>query len=232
MADGIEARSFSGTLLHDPLTLINIPGSPIGSIRRSGKRWMRREIPTILLMVLPACPPQTTLPASEALSTGRLLPAKPDWAAGFARSLDSRERRRAQAAGRFHDDAMAGYKVRRDLPGTETTSMLSPHLAFGEIAPGPDLACDDRAAKAAIDSRRHHPFPQGTGLARFLLEPAVSQSRSCREPIFNRRFDAFPGLHDAALLAAWQQGQDRLSDRRCRHARSCGRPAGCTTACA
>ena len=73
-------------------------------------------------------------PASDTLADWALLPAKPDWATGFAAEWTPGE---AGAQKRLEDfaDHAHRYEAERNLPSIEGTSRLSPHLHFGEISP-------------------------------------------------------------------------------------------------
>ncbi len=73
-------------------------------------------------------------PKSDALADWQLLPTHPDWATGFAEEWTPGE---GGAADRLDDFAAIAsrYEGQRNLPSTEGTSRLSPHLHFGEISP-------------------------------------------------------------------------------------------------
>ena len=73
-------------------------------------------------------------PASDDLNDWKLLPSRPDWAAGMRDFWEVGE----QAA---HDrldwwlDHVDDYDDARNLPSVDKTSQMSPHLHFGEISP-------------------------------------------------------------------------------------------------
>ncbi|MFM5884485.1 MAG: cryptochrome/photolyase family protein [Novosphingobium sp.] len=73
-------------------------------------------------------------PNSDALADWDLLPAKPDWAGGMRAEWTPGEAGAHQRLDAFADRA-ARYQQRRNLPSVPGTSMLSPHLHFGEISP-------------------------------------------------------------------------------------------------
>lgn len=78
---------------------------------------------------LPAAPPIR----SDALDDWALLPSGPDWAAGFRPIWTPGEAGAQEHAERFLA-ALDDYPVARERPGGDPTSMLSPHLHFGEIS--------------------------------------------------------------------------------------------------
>jgi deoxyribodipyrimidine photo-lyase len=73
-------------------------------------------------------------PASDTLAEWKLLPTRPDWATGFAKEWTPGEEGARARLKRFVDNA-SDYADTRNLPSTEGTSRLSPHLHFGEISP-------------------------------------------------------------------------------------------------
>jgi len=81
-----------------------------------------------------AIPAPDAWPASDRLEDWQLLPARPNWAAGFSAEWTPGE---AAAKDRLDDFAPRadGYDIARNLPSREGSSRLSPHLHFGEISP-------------------------------------------------------------------------------------------------
>jgi deoxyribodipyrimidine photo-lyase len=154
----------------------------------------------------PAEAPETiraaSLPDSDALETWGLLPAKPDWAAGLRETWTPGEHGAMQRAEDFLQHSLARYDTLRDRPGEDGTSMLSPHLHFGEIS----------AAQLWHLAHRH---PNGKGRETFIREllwrefcanllwhhPALPDSPLKPE------FTAMPWRNDKPALKAWQKGQ-------------------------
>lgn len=71
-------------------------------------------------------------PASDQLADWHLLPTRPDWAVGFDWIAGEAE---AQHKVELFAEGVGAYEQRRNLPGEEGTSRLSPHLHFGELSP-------------------------------------------------------------------------------------------------
>ena len=71
--------------------------------------------------------------ASQLLEDWQLLPTKPDWSCGFTGwhpgEAGARNTFRAFLPG------LSNYDASRNLPASKGTSLLSPHLHFGEISP-------------------------------------------------------------------------------------------------
>ena len=140
------------------------------------------------------------LPASMA-DAKRAIPApKPAWDAGFFDAMTPGE---AGAHARLQAflDQMDAYPEQRDLPARDATSLLSPHLHFGEIGPG-----------AILQAARER---GGPGTAKFIAELgwrefayyALQHWPASTSENFNPKFDTLPWRDDPRGLRAWQQGR-------------------------
>ncbi len=76
------------------------------------------------------------LPRSERLANWKLLPTKPDWAGGFRETWQPGEAPAHERFRLFLQRAVFHYDVGRNLPGEPGSSMISPHLHWGELSPG------------------------------------------------------------------------------------------------
>jgi len=141
-------------------------------------------------------------PASEPLEDWGLLPVRPDWAAGFRA-----EWRPGEAGALDRLETFAGrasrYAEHRNLPSTEGTSRLSPHLHFGEVSPA---TIWHRVADAggSVDT-----FLGEIGWREYaqnvILQYPDYGSRNARDA-----YDAFPwreGADADADFTAWTQGR-------------------------
>jgi deoxyribodipyrimidine photo-lyase len=72
-------------------------------------------------------------PAGDRLEDWQLLPHEPDWAQGFAHWTPGEDG--AEARLEAFADEVERYDHGRNLPSTDGTSSLSPHLHFGEVSP-------------------------------------------------------------------------------------------------
>jgi deoxyribodipyrimidine photo-lyase len=137
-----------------------------------------------------------------------LLPATPDWAGGL------RERWRPGEGGaharltEFIDERIARYSTGRDRPDLETTSMLSPHLRFGEISPRQILAAArhaDAAGKAKAGDVDK--FLSEIGWREFAYH-LLYHAPNLATKNFVAKFDGFPWrTPDKVEIRAWQRGQ-------------------------
>ncbi|OYX56437.1 MAG: deoxyribodipyrimidine photolyase [Micrococcales bacterium 32-70-13] len=202
-AEGLVVESFGGGLLHEPWTITSGSGDPY------------RVFTPFWRACLAAGEPRSPLPApasldglateGDALDDWALLPTRPDWAAGLRAAWRPGERGADDRLEHFVDHGLALYH-RRDEPGIEATSRLSPHLRFGELSPH------------QVWARVHGPLaPEAAAnRAKFLSEIGwreFSYSILFHQPTIatvnvRRDFDAFPwGEPDPAVLAAWQTGR-------------------------
>jgi deoxyribodipyrimidine photo-lyase len=129
-AQGVTAESFNGSLLAEPWELKTGGGTPFRVYTPFWKALRARPEPDAPLHA----PAKISFHAaqSEKLESWKLLPTRPNWAKGFVGTPGEKG-----AHDTLYDflDRSSGYAQARDIPGTEGTSRLSPHLHFGEISP-------------------------------------------------------------------------------------------------
>jgi len=148
---------------------------------------------------IPAPPEQ---PRSEALEDWTLLPRNPDWSPGLAGTFTPGEPA-ARARGRaFLRGAVRNYDTGRNLPGQDLTSMLSPHLHWGEIS----------AASLWHALHRRPPDKAAQTFASELIWRDFAAYLLWHHPTLPDRplrpeFENLPWRHDPAGLRAWQRGQ-------------------------
>jgi deoxyribodipyrimidine photo-lyase len=201
-ADGLVVESFGASLLHEPWTITSGSGDPY------------RVFTPFWRACLAAGDPRPPLPApasidglaaaGDDLDDWHLLPTRPDWAAGLREAWTPGEAGALDRLERFIDEGLPLYH-RRDEPGIEATSRLSPHLRFGELSPH------------QVWARVHGPLEPAAAAnrAKFLSEIGwreFSYSILFHQPTIatvnvRRDFDAFPwGEPDPAELEAWRRG--------------------------
>jgi deoxyribodipyrimidine photo-lyase len=141
-------------------------------------------------------------PKSDKLVDWGLLPSKPDWSAGFAKEWTPGETGAHERLEDFRDEAPR-YEATRNLPSSEGSSRLSPHLHFGEITPAQIW---------------HRTADRGGSVGTFLGEIGwrdYAQNVILQFPDYGMR-NGRPALDDlpwrsgkaaTAELRAWQQGR-------------------------
>lgn len=192
--DGRKLHRHRTRMMFNPETIRNGSGGVYGVYTPFGKACHAAGGPKPPLTAPDHIPLPETLPASDDLKNWRLLPGKPDWAGGLQKTWQPGEaggRARLEA---FLEHGLAGYADRRNLPGIASTSMLSPHIVWGEIS----LAEIWFAAERAADGH-------GRGLETFHKE------------LLWREFSTYllwhhPGLPEQPLRPAFAAMPWRVSD--------------------
>jgi deoxyribodipyrimidine photo-lyase len=150
----------------------------------------------------PTALPHTDLPQSERLADWRLLPTRPDWASKFSAVWTPGEASAQARLETFLRESLEGYSAQRDMPAARGTSMLSPHLHFGELS-----AIQLWHAIAGQ--------PTGMGRETFIREllwrefsiHLLWQHPDMPEQPLRQEFSNIPWRDDRAALRAWQRGE-------------------------
>ncbi len=148
-----------------------------------------------------ACP---TLPRSDRLADWGLLPTHPDWAGGFRETWQPGEDAAHARLHAFYEKSVQGYNRGRNLPGEPGTSMISPHLHWGELSPAQVWHTGLAAAERT-----------GAGLDTFLGEILWREFSAyllwhrphMPEQPLRAAFAQLANRDDPAGLARWQRGQ-------------------------
>lgn len=203
-AAGVDVQSFNGNLLHEPWDVETAKGTPFkvySPFWRTVRRLAKAEP-----LPAPALGLADAAGIGDDLSDWKLLPTKPDWAAGWETIWTPGEAGAIKRLDRFLDRGIDGYGSLRDRPDLDKVSRLSPHLHFGEISPrqiwarvrfaadqDPALESDTEKFLSELAWRdfSHHLLYHFPKLAKENWRPA---------------FDAYPWRENAADLAAWRRG--------------------------
>ncbi len=123
-----------GNFLAPPGSVLTGAGQPYRIFTPFWRALVERMPPPPPLPVPQSLGAPTFWPESDRLDDWDLLPTKPDWAGGMRAEWTPGE-----GGARARLDAFVGkaarYAETRNLPTSEGTSRLSPHLHFGEISP-------------------------------------------------------------------------------------------------
>lgn len=202
---GLEARSCNAALLVEPWEVQTGTGGPykvFTPFYRNVRAALRQRAPHDAPGTLPAVP---TALESESIQALGLSPGLA-WDAGFWDTWRPGEAGAGQALEVFIDGALHGYLDQRDLPDRVGTSLLSPHLHFGEIAPWRVMARLEAERSAKLDT-------DIDGFIRQLIWREFAHHLMYHFPHtveenLNPRFDGFqwaPATPSA--LRAWQRGK-------------------------
>ncbi len=207
-AQGIEVKSFNGSLLREPWDVKTKTGGPY---RVFTPFWnaLRALGPGRAEMDAPRRKPPASSPvvATETLNDLDLLPSRPNWAREFEENWSVSEAAARAALAAFIAKAAHTYGDDRNRPDLQGTSRLSPYLAVGMISPVQIWY----AATAAMAARE---IPEGEGW-KFLSEIAWREfsyhllyfnPQMAIEPL-RQEFKAFPWREDADGFDAWKRGQ-------------------------
>lgn len=201
--DGIEVKRFRGQLLHDPETMRTGSG---GAYRVYTPFWRALEKdgePREPLDAPGKIPAPARLPETETLTAWKLLPQKPNWASEFSDLWSPGEKGAYAQLKRFIAKPVQSYKSDRDVPAlSEATSLLSPHLAFGEISPARVWFAtrDLHATEDVIHFRKEVVWRE------FCYHLLVEFPKLAEEN-WNGRFDGFPWQFNETFWQSWIKGQ-------------------------
>jgi len=204
---GLEVASFQGSLLFEPWTIRTGSGTPFKvftpfwrACLASGEPREPLDAPTALAGFAGA-----DAPASDELDDWQLLPPRPGWAEGLRETWTPGEAGAHERLDAFADEHLGEYH-RRDEPALPATSMLSPHLRFGEISPFQVWHRMQRDLDAAARKNRAK-FLSEIGWREFSYTilfhfPEIGSKN------FRADFDAFPWNRPVPeILQRWQRGE-------------------------
>lgn len=201
---GVAAHCYPANLLHDPATFLNQQGQ-FYKVFTPFWRKCSVQVPSRALVPIPKLAQRSHLP-TLALADFDFLPTQPNWAEPFHGYWQVGEAAAQQRLEQFIEERLANYAIGRDYPAQAMTSLLSPHLHFGEIGP-----TQIWAALAEIKTRSAG-FAES--LTRYRTE--IGWREFCHHLLyhfpglatrnFNAKFDAFPWVKSKKLLMAWQRG--------------------------
>ena len=204
-ADGIGFHRHRTMTLFNPETLKTQAGAPFGVYSPFARAAFAAGGPKPPLGAPDRIPALAAPPRSEALADWDLLPTRPDWAGGLRAAWTPGEAGAAARLRRFLAHGLTGYAARRNEPGmADGTSMLSPHLHFGEVSAAQVWHAAVQAAQA-----------RGDGLDKWLREVLWREFAlyllwhhpDLPEQPLRPEFARMPWRDDAAGLRAWQRGR-------------------------
>ena len=201
-SEGLEAESFAGNVLFEPWTITNKDDKPFQVFTPFWKTCLAGD------------PPRDPLPAPTALATVEvqsdsladldLLPT-PDWSAGLDDTWTPGEAGAQKRLQDFLDIGLALYH-RRDEPGIDATSMLSPHLRFGEVSPYQVWQQTMRTGGPELEKNRDK-FLSEVGWREFMVN-VLYQHPQLHTDNIRSNFDQFPWeWPPPEELRPWQKGK-------------------------
>lgn len=205
-AHGLQVISFNSHLLNEPWTIFNKEGDYFKVFTPFWKQCLTKIHP------FPSYPTSKSEPrgislATDALDDWQLLPQKPNWAYRFPHYWQPGEEGAKRRLQDFIEQKLKNYKTQRDIPASNGSSRLSPHLHFGEISPyALWQAIEIAHLSGDCDTASTEHFLSELGWREFSYYLLYHQP-SLPHANFKPAFDTFPWQHDPCLLKRWQQGQ-------------------------
>jgi deoxyribodipyrimidine photo-lyase len=204
-ARGLDVESFNGSLLFEPWELATKQGEPYKVFTPFWRTALTQlRLPASLPMPerLPALPERLQGEPLQALGLAPSL----GWDGGFWEHWQPGQAGAHEALEVFIDGALHGYREGRDRPDRVGSSLLSPHLHFGEIAPWRVCAALERHRRAGtaadIDG-----YVRELGWREFAYH-LLHHFPDTTDHNLNPRFAGFRWARpDAAVLQAWQRGR-------------------------
>ncbi|MEM9705514.1 MAG: deoxyribodipyrimidine photo-lyase [Pseudomonadota bacterium] len=204
---GIETTSYNGALLREPWELKTGAGGHFKvftpfwkNLRAAGPARAKSEKP-------PKKISQPKIkPKSDRLESWALTPSNPNWAEEFPNIWTPGEAGASEKLDAFLSADVSRYDDERNRPDLDTTSRLSPHLAFGEVSP---LQVWEKTHSAIDNGAR------ADSAATFLSEIAWREFSylllyhydGLNSIPIKPAFESFPWRGDKADLRAWTRGQ-------------------------
>lgn len=208
---GVVAETFNGTLLCEPWDAQNKSGQPYRVYTPFKRYLLERLQPAQPLPAPRKLEPPRVWPQSLALDALKLIPRIP-WYRTMAATWTPGEAGALARTKRFLAQPIDDYRRRRDEPALDGTSVLSPHLHFGEISVRRLWhAIATAGARQGMSSAgwRGSTFVSELIWREFAHHLLYHFPHTALEPL-DRRFIRFPWRKDSKRLRAWQRGRTGL----------------------
>ncbi len=200
---GVKWSSYLANHLFDPDEIATQTGNPYQVYTPYSRNVRARGIPAQPKSAPAALPPADGAPKGVTIASLGLEP-KLGWAARFPELWNPGEQGAQSHLRRFQSEALAGYPDGRDQPSSIGTSLLSPHLAFGEI--GIRRVWHTASAAKTSPAASTDKFHAELLWREFATHVLVHFKHTDLKPL-RPEFARFPWRNDAAALKAWQRGQ-------------------------
>lgn len=205
--NGIETTQCEVQLLHDPTRVLTGSGTPYKVFTPFWRKIAAHLVISAPLGIpeIPEMPATYTSINSLHINELELLP-KLSWADGFHGMWTPGE---GTALGRlrtFLNQNIDEYNTKRDFPFIDGTSLLSPHLHFGEISP---RTVWEEITHGNLDARSDDlkaPYLRQLIWREFSYH-LIHHFPHTAEQNLRSRFDHFPWSRSQEKLLSWQKGE-------------------------
>jgi deoxyribodipyrimidine photo-lyase len=206
-AGNVNVKSFNSTLLNEPWLIKNQSGRPYQVFTPFWRYCLKLADPRPPEPMPERLDKPRTWPKSTPLAALTLLP-NIRWYETMAATWTPGERGAAMRLAAFVKETVRSYATSRNLPGVCGTSMLSPHLHFGETSPHQVWhavkAANEPDQRTATEWRKQ-PFLTEMYWREFAYHLLYHFEHTPTEPL-RAEFTRFPWTRNAAHLSAWQRG--------------------------
>ncbi len=203
----VELRSYAGSLLWEPNTIKTQAG---GAFKVFTPFWRKCKAMPAPLAPLEISGPiswyqyNTHLAESDAWN---LLPADFGWIHPWSKQWQPGEKGATQALATFLREGIVQYSEGRDHPARNATSLLSPHLHFGEISPRTVYHCAaPKIASTPASETEAAKFLSELGWREF-SHHLLFHFPDIPERDFKSAFEKFPWIGSPQSLTSWQRGE-------------------------
>jgi deoxyribodipyrimidine photo-lyase len=201
---GVAVQGFNGNLLHEPSEVKTQTGGPFKVYTPFWRACRARHVP----------PPQRAAKLhvqikgidSDTLHSWALLPKKPNWATGWDTYWTPGEDGAQARLDAFLRADLKDYATARDRMAGRNTSLLSPHLHFGEVSSRQVFARVVFAGDKPGQSQAAAKFEAELGWREFCAH-LVYHFPTIPTENWREEFDTFEWRRSAADLRAWQRGE-------------------------
>ncbi len=200
---GIAWSSYLANHLFDPDEIATQTGNPYQVFTPFSRNLRARPAPAQPRGAPAALPPSTGAPKGVAIAALDLEP-KPDWAGGLRAMWSPGESAAQERLDRFASGALSAYPTGRDQPSADGSSLMAPHLAFGEI--GIRRVWHTAAKSASSPAESTDKFHAELLWREFATHVLVHFKHTDLKPL-RAEYGRFPWRDDAAALRAWQRGR-------------------------
>lgn len=200
-AAGLRLRRCPGNLLFAPDAVRSPAGEPYQVFAAFWKACLSGDEPALPLPAPARLARPVMCPASD-VPSGSVPGDAAGWAAAWP--LAAGRSGEAVAMDRLHafiDGALTRYGIARDLPDQQGTSMLSPHLAFGEVSARQIWYSVRLTGAFGSDA-----FLRELGWREFCWYTLTHFPELPDQPV-KRSFADFPWLPDDGQFGAWTAGR-------------------------
>ncbi len=205
--EALNAETFNGSLLNEPWEIkSNSTGEYYKVYTPYWKAMQAADAPPKPQPLQKDITPGCLNLDSDSLEEWKLLPTHPNWSDGITDSWQNFGETAAQKRlDDFLGEKVNDYKENRNRPDIKGTSLLSPHLHFGEISPR-QVWHQTKAMQGNSLTKDAYTFLSELVWREFCYT-VLFYNPDLATKNYQQKFDAFPWVKDDTALEKWQRGK-------------------------